>query len=83
MQLLVVLTLVLNVLDAHPLHREWWQWKIKHGRTYKSAVEEKAKRDVWMQNNDYINRHNSKNPGFRLALNQFADMVSNYNMKYV
>lgn len=82
MQLLVVLTLVVNVLHAHPLHREWWQWKIKHGRMYKSTMEEKARRDVWMQNKDYITRHNSKNPGFRLALNQFADMVSNYGMNH-
>lgn len=78
MQLLVVLTLVLSVLYAHPLHREWRQWKVQHGRMYRSAVEERKRRDVWIQNYDYIHKHNRKHPGFKLAHNQFADMVSSF-----
>ena len=65
------------VCAGHPA-LEWWQWKTQHSRKYKTAAEERARRDVWLQNYEYIQRHNSKHNegGMTLKLNQFTDMVS-------
>lgn len=76
MQLLLLLAVVLSVLHAHPLQREWWQWKVQYGRRYGSVVEERTKRNAWMQNYDYIRKHSNRTVGYQLLLNQFADMVS-------
>ena len=82
MHLLVVLTVGLGVLHAHPdpepeplEERDWQEWKAEHGRRYDTAMEESGRRDVWLQNKQYIHWRNSQDPGFKLKLNQFADMV--------
>ena len=76
MQLLVVSALCLIVVHAHPLQGEWWQWKADHSRQYDSVAKEETRRAVWLQNYDYINKHNRNNLAFKLSLNQFVDMVS-------
>ena len=76
MQLLVVLAVCASVLHAHPLQREWQQWKVEHNRQYDGIVEEESRRDTWLQNHDYIHKHNRNNPVFKLSLNQYADLVS-------
>jgi hypothetical protein len=73
MQLLVALAVCLSVLYAHPVQREWLQWKAEQSRQYDSVVEEEARRAAWLINYDYVN---SNNLAFKLSLNQFADMVS-------
>ena len=81
MKLVVVVLLAVTVcvLHAHPA-LEWWQWKTVHGRRYQDTVEEAARRDIWMTNYDFVQKHNTKNGGIKLELNQFADMVSKKDM---
>ena len=68
---LVHYTLCLFLLDS-----EWKTWKTRHGRVYKSSMQEAAKRKVWEDNHHVIQEHNRGNHTFELGLNMFADLVS-------
>jgi len=46
-----------------------------HNKTYKGAEEHAARFDVFKANLDAINEHNSKNLGWTMAVNKFADLT--------
>lgn len=51
------------------------KWASAIGRNYSSAVEERSKFQIWMNNLHFIARTNSRNLSYKLALNQFSDMT--------
>jgi len=58
---------------------EWETYKLEHGKTYKSDVEEKFRMKIFMENRHQIAKHNAAyeqgNKKFKLALNQYGDML--------
>ena len=61
---------------------EWQTWKEKHDRDYENEIHELERYVIWKSNKAYIDAHNELEEefGYRLALNQFADMVSRIYM---
>ena len=59
-------------------HEKWQSWKFTHGKSYLSEKEEIEKHIVWLSSKKYIEEHNvnADEFGFKLAMNQFGDMVS-------
>ena len=78
MNVAVFLALV-AVVCGRALDDEWHIWKLLHGKAYREAEEEKARRDTWLENSVRIKEHNRGNLSFSLALNQFSDMVRSIN----
>ena len=56
---------------------EWKHWKLQHGKSYLSEQEEIERQKVWLANKKYIDEHNAQadSSSFRMAMNQFGDMV--------
>lgn len=77
MGLLVVV--MQSVLQARPAADavDWLQWKTEQSHSYSTQLEEEYRRETWTRNYGYIQKHNAKNGGTKLKLNQFADMVYN------
>lgn len=59
---------------------EWVLWTKTHGKIYSSSAEEAERYVTWQSNRAYIEKHNrnSHKFGFTLKMNQFGDLVSNY-----
>nr|AAQ11970.1 putative gut cathepsin L-like cysteine protease [Callosobruchus maculatus] len=76
--LVVVATLVL-VAGASSVYEEWQQFKLDHGKTYRSLVEEKRRFSVFQKNLVDIQEHNKKyergEESFAKKVTQFADMT--------
>ena len=77
----VILFSLAAIAAAQPnyqLEQEWKVWKILHGRTYQSELEELERHLIWLSNVEYVNRHNEHAEffGFTLAMNHFGDMVN-------
>ena len=53
----------------------WQTWKVVHGKTYEDEGEERVRYVIWQENMKKIIKHNLKNKGFTLAMNQFGDLV--------
>ena len=66
---------IFTVVLSMPLEVEWNQWRQLHGKIYSDEDEQKSKM-TWLENYQYIQKHNSENHQFKLGLNEFADMVS-------
>ncbi|KAI7753804.1 hypothetical protein M8C21_003186, partial [Ambrosia artemisiifolia] len=58
-------------------------WLVKHGKIY-NTVEEKEKRfQIFKDNLEYIEQHNSGSHSYKLGLNKFADLsVEEYRLQY-
>nr|CAI5846048.1 unnamed protein product [Callosobruchus analis] len=78
MKLLIVAVLVL-VADALSVKEEWQQFKLDHGKTYRSLVEEKLRYSIFQDNVRKIREHNGKYDkgvvSFAMKVTQFADMT--------
>ena len=59
-------------------HSEWLSWKKRHSKSYPDGRQELERFAVWKSNKVYIDYHNAfeETFGYRLAMNQFGDMVS-------
>ena len=70
--------MITTALGRNSLHEEWRDWKERHGKAYVDEASERERRSTWRENYDLVAKHNreSRNHGFTLALNQFADLVS-------
>eukprot|EP01137_Pigoraptor_chileana_P030804 Opistho-2@17782 len=53
------------------------RWKLQHGRKYASDGEETARRAIWNDNYNLIQKHNIKGEkSYTLAMNQFGDLTN-------
>lgn len=82
MKLLIVLGLVaaaqaVSFLDVSK--EEWNNFKVKHGKSYNDAGEEKLRYKIYLENRHKIAKHNTryhqKHVSYRLELNKYADML--------
>lgn len=57
--------------------QQFHTWKEQVGKSYKSTLEETERLKVWLDNHDYIEQHNSKEPkpSYTLGHNFFSDMT--------
>ncbi|CAH2015336.1 unnamed protein product [Acanthoscelides obtectus] len=76
--LVVVATLVL-VACASSIKEEWQQFKLIHGKTYRSLVEDKHRFSIFQDNVRMIQEHNKKyesgEASYAMKVTQFADMT--------
>ncbi|CAH1966751.1 unnamed protein product [Acanthoscelides obtectus] len=76
--LVVVATLVL-VACASSIKEEWQQFKLTHGKTYRSLVEDKNRFSIFQDNVRKIQEHNEKyesgEVSYAMKVTQFADMT--------
>lgn len=58
---------------------EWEAFKLEHGKTYKSDVEDKFRMKIFMENRHKIAKHNAAYEKgitkFRLGMNKYADLL--------
>lgn len=58
---------------------EWMAWKGSHNKTYLSYNEEWGRFNIWLNNKQYIDRHNQEQRHtYTLRMNHFGDMVYVY-----
>ena len=75
MKLSIFFALIGLSFAAH-LDMEWQQWKTKYGKTYLDDAEESVRKLVWLDNWQFVQKHNSEKHTFTVETNQFADLVS-------
>ena len=58
---------------------EWTSWKNNFNKKYSSNKEEMVRQKIWLNNMNYIRKHNSKADNglfsYRLGMNEFGDLV--------
>nr|UHM21909.1 cathepsin L4 [Zabrotes subfasciatus] len=78
MKLFIVAALVL-VADALSVKEEWQQFKMDHGKTYRSLREERHRFSIFQDNLQLIQEHNEKydkgEVTYALKITEFADMT--------
>ena len=62
-----------NIINHYD--NEWNQWKYTQDRNYGSVEEEKARKEIFIDNLMYIEAFNKEEHSFTLGVNKFADMV--------
>ena len=70
-----ILFALIGVSFAASLDVEWQQWKTKYAKTYADEAEESVRRLVWLDNWQFVQKHNSENHTFTVETNEFADLV--------
>ena len=76
--LLFALTVITVTSSKVEFPSEWYSWKLENQKNYSCLHEELERHITWLSNQAYINAYNSREHifGFRLAMNEFGDMVS-------
>lgn len=82
MKFFLALTLMVGAASAisffDVVNEEWEAWKLKHGKSYETPVDEKFRMKVYMENKAKIARHNQRAHNgehtYFLAMNHFGDL---------
>lgn len=64
--------------ENNTLERLFQSWAVHHGRNYADKEEHESRKAIWMDNHEFIEKHNSSQKGkssFTLGHNQFSDMT--------
>ena len=78
MKVLFILALV-AIASAHfEYTQEFQEWKVKYSRKYGTKDEELQRQIIWESNKKFVENHNANADkfGFTVAMNEFADLVS-------
>lgn len=86
MKTLFVLSCILAIANAVSFYEvvsdEWETWKLFHAKNYSSAVEDKFRLKIFMENKAKIAKHNAKahqgQATYFLKMNNYGDLVSFY-----
>ena len=84
MKTLFVLSCILAYANAVSFYEvvsdEWETWKLFHGKNYSSAVEDKFRLKIFMENKAKIAKHNAQahqgQQTYFLKMNNYGDLVS-------
>ncbi|XP_067654995.1 procathepsin L-like [Haliotis asinina] len=77
--LCVTLAVLRSSLGINPAteEEEWQEWKARYGKSYPTDEEDEDRRNVWLENYDYVTAHNARNDvTYKMELNKFADELS-------
>ncbi|XP_046546064.1 procathepsin L-like [Haliotis rubra] len=77
--LCISLAVLRSSLGINPAteEEEWQEWKARYGKGYPTDEEDEDRRNVWLENYDYVAAHNALNDvTYKLELNKFADELS-------
>jgi len=59
--------------------KEWETWKVKYGKSYASAMEEKFRMMIYMDNRDRITKHNKSadkgQKSYYMSMNEYGDLL--------
>ena len=70
-------------VSALELSDDWNVWKDHYGKSYSSEVEELRRYLIWLNNQKYVDQHNSQNFTYTLIMNEFGDLEnSEFNAIY-
>nr|CAH7723555.1 unnamed protein product [Callosobruchus chinensis] len=79
MKFLIVVASLVLVAGASSIYEDWQQFKLDHGKTYRSLVEEKRRYLIFRDNVRQIQEHNDKyergEESFAKKVTQFTDMT--------
>ena len=78
----VMLAIIAGVSCSTPTREEWFRWKQQHKKVYESDIEEEMRLRIWQHNHRLVTAHNMANLSYSLALNHFADLVSQPSQHY-
>ena len=82
MKLVYYVTLA-AVVSALELSDDWNAWKVHYGKSYSSEVEELRRYLIWLDNQKYVDQHNSQSVTYTLIMNEFGDLEnSEFNAIY-
>ena len=73
---LYILSALFAVSFAAQLDEEWQQWKAKYTKAYVDDEDESVRKLIWMDNWQFVQKHNSENHSFTVETNHFADLAS-------
>ena len=82
---IVIANIIYNVKDNIISHydTQWNQWKYTQDRNYGSVEEEKARKEIFIDNLMYIEAFNKEEHSFTLGVNKFADNGMSKNFTYI
>jgi len=70
--------------DGNDFETLFEEWLLKFDREYSSADERAKKMSIWIDNHEYIEKHNNQNPepSYTLGHNQFSDLSQDEYHEY-
>ncbi|XP_034153102.1 cathepsin L.1 [Esox lucius] len=64
--------------ENEDLDKEFEEWKIEHGKEYKSEEEEAKRKTIWLQSRNFVIEHNKKydqgETTFTCGMNHMSDL---------
>ena len=70
-----ILLALIGASVAVNLDVEWQQWKTKYAKAYADDAEESVRKLIWLDNRQFVQKHNLENHTFTVETNVFADLV--------
>jgi len=58
------------------LRVQFTEWKKKFGKEYSSIEEEYERLLIWINNHEFVEKHNAKNLSYKLGHNHFSDLTN-------
>jgi len=55
---------------------EWTKFKLKHEKLYSTEEEDTTRCEIWKKNVEKVEKHNSENHTFTMAVNKFSDWTT-------
>ncbi|CAH1109597.1 unnamed protein product [Psylliodes chrysocephalus] len=79
MKLFIIFAAALLAVTALPAQQHWTSFKAKHGKSYASLEEERARFQIFQDNVQKVNTHNARYEAgletYTMAVNKFADLT--------
>ena len=84
-KVLLILAVVALAAAKFQYTQEFHEWKVKHSKVYETEEVELARQIIWESNKKFVENHNANADkfGFTVAMNEFADLVSNANQVFL
>ena len=86
-----IFLLILSIIATYNCQNydssDWFQFKQKHTKFYKTTEEENSKFGIWQLNKNLIEEHNKKYElglvSYTLRMNEFGDMVIKIKIEFI
>ncbi|XP_048415983.1 procathepsin L-like [Stegostoma tigrinum] len=75
-----ILSVMSMALSNSIVDEQWKIWKQAYGKSYRDVEEDRARREIWLENLEKIAAHNAQyhqgNSTYEMAMNEFGDLTS-------